>query len=989
MIKVFLVRLIKTLVILFAIFGIAAFALPKIIDINPYLQVHIDKLEERLGNKVSFKGKTSLRIFPQIKITLSNMYVHTGDDKDVINIVESNKLIITSSIYRFLWGDRKPDSIEIQGAKINRDNRSDSIDNLLVMANAVKLKSFIITDSLSYSQDQPNQSQYTKMNIRMDFGSNESVKFLGSVFQDNQKINIEGSLGGHDRNSLQPFNINIKSKDADLIFQGKAKQGEDHSIERLVTFNVDHTWEVDGSVKATIRNPTRLVKHFSKIMPFLVDMEKNTFEKPIELQSNISYVNGFVDAQNIKISSSHTNGSGSLSFIYNDLSNIKLKFDFENVDINQFLTFSKKKELLASANEVFVDTSNLTTANNSYLNFGILDQKDVNLKLTAKKISIQEVSLYDFNFNYDVNNRVINNGILEFNIRNNELNSKFLMSNFTFSKIAGTTVLLGSFSNKGNNINKTLELFDLRDYINLQEDNLNYSVSSKIIFAPKEISIFEITGSIGESGEISGSIATKQDIINDYRVNLKIRNLKLVNFELPLFKSRLESLLKGSEDDRYLSKFIWFRTLDSTYDIKFSFENTELEEHKIDNLTVLCRLVPSNMSIRGKIHSDFAESNFSLDLTAFTIKPSLAMKVSGNKLDYNVIDSLLFGFLKNSASEYKQPKNQIWSEEPINPFSIYKYAAKFDIGLKSLKVKDQEFKNLKFIARTAGDSLYVDNLEMGIYGGKIQTRGNVSFFKQVLCQFSFSGTDLEVKDLLSDISPRLDAFQGPISVNGSVVVGGNSVKELIGSLNLSTNFISSDIKVNGINTDEVVDIALQRKKIVKDQVLGLVESSLNEGKTELTALRGDIKSNKGVIQSNNITFRSRFTSAISAIYLDLNNMILSSNSQFLFLPYNDPNPISYNVLISGDLNEELKRKIDDAKLLKYIKGEYDIVTNEDILEARRRNREIARKKNNVIDNSNDKNYLYYKLQEKIRTKKEKEEEAAELKKLNEANPSNQ
>lgn len=988
MIKIFLVRVIKLLVVLFLLLTLVAFAAPKFIDLKSHLQKVIAYIEKESGNKVSIKDDITLSIFPQVKITLPNVHVYNGNEKNFVNVIQANKVIVTMPLTKFFFGDREPDTIEIQEAKINRDQRADSVDNVFASVKRTKLKSFIITNSLSYSQAHPEQEQYTKINVRLDFGSNDNIKFLGSVFQDNKKVNIEGVLGSGDENSLQPFDINIKSEDADLVFQGKVKQGKDNSLENFVTFNVDQSWEVDGNVNITVRNPVILVKHFARVMPFLVDMEKNSSEEDIKLSANISYIDGFLDAKDINISSSHTNGNGNLSFNYDDLSNMKLKFDFESIDINHFITFSKTKELLVSDDEVFIDTSNLSAENSSYLNFSLLNQKDVDLNLTSKKVTVQEVSLYDFNFNYKIKDKKINDGILEFDISNNELNSKFLISKLTFSEIAGTTVLLGSFSNNGNNINKTLELFGLRDYINLQEDNLNYSVGSKIIFAPKEISIFEIDGSIGENGKISGSIATKQDVINDYKVNLKISNLELDNFELPLFKSRLESLLKDSDDDRYLSKFIWFRTLDSTYDIKFAFENTKLDKQKIDNLTVLCRLVPSNMSIKGKIYSDFAESHFSLDLTAFTIKPSLAIKVTGNNLDYDVFNSLLFGFLKKD-SDYKQPNNQIWSEEPINLFSIYKYAANFDIGFKSLKVKEQEFEDFQFIARTAGDSLYVDNLEMNVYGGKFQTRGNISFFNQILCQFSFSGVNLEVKDLLSDISPKLNAFNGPISVNGSLVVGGNTVKELIGSLNLSTNFISSNINIKGINSDEVVDIALQRKKIDKDKVLSLVESSLNEGMTEILSLSGDIKSQKGIIQSNNITLKSRFTSAISAIYFDLNNMILSSNSQFLFLPYNDTNPISYNVLISGDLNGELKRKIDDAKLLKYIKGEYDIVTNEDILEARRRNREIARQRSSVIDSSNDKNYLYYKLQEEIRVKQEKEQEEEELKKLNEANPSNQ
>lgn len=984
MIKDSLIRLIKILVVLSVILGLAAFALPKFVNLNQYSQKIINKIEERTGNKVAIKGKISLSIFPQIKITFPNVYVYTGDADNTVNIGEIKKAIVTMSIYRFLWGDRNPDRIEIQDAKLNRDARSDSVDNLLTIVNEVKLKSFIVKDSLSYSQSNPEQPQHTKVNLIMNFGDKGSVEFSGSFFKDNRKFNMEGDFGGNKVNSLQSLNLNIRSADIDFIFQGNAKQVEVDSLERLVTFDVDRTWEIDGSVKIKMKSSIRLVKSLASVIPFLSDMEQDSLKQPIEISGNVSYMNGFMDAKDIKIISEHTNGSGSLSFSQDDFSNMKLKFDFDNIDVNQFLSFSKKKEFLVSENEVFVDISDLTEDNNSYLNFDILNQKDIDLKLTAKKIAIQKVALEDFNFNYNVKDKVIDGGILEFDIRNNELNSKFLISNFKFDKIAGTTVLLGKFSNNGNNINKTLELFNLRDYINIKEDNLTYSVGSEIIFAPKEISIFGIIGSIGETGEISGSIATKRDIINDYRVNLKLRNLKLVNFDLPLFESRLASLLKDSDDDRYLSKFIWFRTLDSTYDITFSFENTELKNHKIDDLTVLCRLAPSNMSIRGKIQSDFAESNFSLDLTSFSIKPSLAIKVLGKKLNYDVLDSLLFSYLRTSDSEVKQSDNKIWSDKPINPFSIYKYAAKFDIGLKSLKVGEQDFKDFKFTARTAGDSLYVDNLEMGVYGGKIQTRGNISFFRQILCQFLFSGFDLEVKDLLSNISPKLDVFQGPISLSGSVVVGGETIKELVGSLNISSNFVSSNISMNGIDSDEIVDIALKRKELDKDKVLDLVETSLNKGVTQLLSLEGNIKSDKGIIQSNNITFKTRFTSAINAIYFDLNNMLLSSNSQFLFLPYNDSNPISYNVLISGNLEEDLQRKVEDDKLIKYIKSEYDIVTAEDIIEQRRRDRLMLRQRSNVIGSTNDKNYLYYKLQEEIRVKKEEAEEAAELKKLNES-----
>lgn len=985
MIKVFLIRSVKILAILIGILALVAFAVPKFVNLNQYSQNIINDVESRTGNKILVNGEVSLSILPQIKIIIPNISVYSDYENKHKDIVAAKKVVLTMSIHRFLWGDRKIDSVELQGAKINRDGRSDSLTNLFTISNELKLKSLTITDSLSYSQSSPEAPQYTQMNIKVNFKGEEGVRFSGSIFKDSQTHHIEAKLAPIGSSNLQNVDINISSADADVVFQGEVNQEESLAVESLISLDVDHTWEIDGSIKIEVRNPSRLVKYFMKVMPFLSEMEKKSLENPIKLFGKVLYKKNFLNITDISISSDHTNGSGSLSFAPADLSNMKLKFDFEDVDINQFLSFSKKKEFEVSENEVFIDTSNLMVVNNSYLNFGVLNQEEVSLKLTAKRISIQKVSLENFNLHYNIKDKAISNSIIEFNIRNNELNSKFLMSNFKFDKIAGTTVLLGQFSNDGNNINKTLELFNLRNYINIQEENLNYSVSSKIIFAPKEISIFGIDGSIGEDGKMSGSIATKQGVISDYKVNLKVSNLKLVNFELPLFKSRLESLLKDSDDDRYLSKFIWFRALASTYDIKFTFENAELQNRKIENLTVLCKLAPSNMSIRGKINSSFANSNFSLDLTAFTIKPSLAIKISGKNLDYNVLDSLMFDFLKSPVVEENQSGNGIWSEQIIKPFSIYKYAAKFDIGIKTLKINKQTFKNFKFEARTASDSLYVDNLEMDLYGGKFQTRGNISFFRQILCQFSFSGSDLEVKDLLTNISPKINAFQGAISLNGSIVAGGKSEKELINSLNISSNFISSSININGLNTDKIIDIALKREEINKDEVLDSLTSYLKKGVTETTEFKGSLKGEKGVIESNNITFSTRFTSSITAMYLDLNNMILSSNSKFLFLPYNDSNPISYNILIRGDLEGELQRTINDASLLKYVKKEYDIVTAEDILEARRRNKQIARKQSNIIDSPNDKNYLYYKLQEQARIKKEKAEEAAELKKLNASN----
>ncbi len=970
MIGSFLGKSIKILAILLGIFIISALVVPNFIDLNKYSQSIVDKIIDKTGKKISIKGKISLSISSQIKLVIPNISIYTGDEKKPENIVEAGALVLRTPLYNFLFGNRSFDNAELQDANINRDNKASHISNLVLLGRTVGLKSFTIKNSILYDRSNPDKPLYNQVNVRVDFLKYGSTKMSGSFLKDNENVNINGQLEEPQQGGGQTVTLSINNQNIDINFQGNVKflesSGED----------------LEGNVKIKVRNPSLLVNYLAVTIPILEDMQKLSLDKDINILGDVSYVNNFLEVKNIKISSDHTNGNGSFSLSFVDDSNLKIDFDFDSIDLNQFLSFSNNKGIEVSSSEVFVDTSRMMGGNNFYINPVFMGKADISLKLTAKKVIIQKVALEDLNFRYAVDNNIINEGVLEFNIHNDELSSRFSIANLAFSNVAKDIILLGQFSNEGNNINKTLELFNLTEHVKIQEKSLNYSIKSKIIFAPQEISIFDITGSIGEKGKVSGSIATKQDVINDYKVDLKFSNLNLVSFELPLFQSRLLSLLTDSDDDRYLSKFIWFRTLTSTYNIKLAFDNAELKDNKIiDNLTVLCELSPANMSIKGAVKSSFADGNFILGLTVSSIMPSLDIKMDGNKLDYNVLGELLSNFIKTSADNYQKPDNQIWSDQPLKPFSIYKYAANFDIDIKSLQFREKELKNFNLSARTANDALYIENLAMDIYGGVFQARGNISFFGKLLYQFSFSGSDFKVQDLLNEISPQINAFNGPISFNGSIVTEGRNVKELVSNLGISSNFASASMILNGIDSDMVVDIALEREKIDKDQVLDSLDVSLNKGTTDMLELTGNFKGEKGVIASNNITFKTRFNSSITAIYLDLNTMALSSNTQFLFLPYDDPDPISYNIFVSGNLKGSLGRKTDSTNLIKYVKSAYDIVTAEDILEARKLNKQIERKKKSVIENPNDKNYLYYKLQEQEIAEKDKAEEAEVLKNL--------
>ena len=247
-----------------------------------------------------------------------------------------------------------------------------------------------------------------------------------------------------------------------------------------------------------------------------------------------------------------------------------------------------------------------------------------------------------------------------------------------------------------------------------------------------------------------------------------------------------------------------------------------------------------------------------------------------------------------------------------------------------------------------------------MYGGEFQSKGNISFFDKLLYQFSFSTSGMETKDIIKDIMPSLAGIEGPMAATGSIISQGNTMQSLVSRLNLSANFASPKITLNGIDSDSVVNLALRRKYVHKEKVLEMIDQNLNSGTTDLTRVEGNFKSSNGTISTNNLGFRTNLTNGVFAMSMDLNNLTLSSRTEFIFAPYSPyKENVDFSLIKTGSLKQGLNRSIDKPNLLKYVKWNYSIVTAEDI-DAEK---ELAKKRLKYLSEDPDnKDYLYYKIQ---------------------------
>ena len=940
MINILSMKITKILAVLVLIMIIGVFTIPHMINLDRYSRIIAKEIQSATGHKVSIKGKASISISSEIQITIPDFIMMSNDKENSKTFIHAENIILTSSIYNFIFGKKIFHTAELNNAIISNSEVSD----VTLLNKHFNLKLFTINNAHIYDKTGLN---YSTLNIDINFESNGALVVSGKFLTKEREFNISANISEYKSNSSRMLKLDLSSAGAKASFNANLQ-------------DISNKLSVTGSLKAKIDDPSLLTGYFANTMPFIISMKKTHIKDSIHILSDISYNDGYVEANNFKITSGNTSGDGKIGFSLVDNLNLKVNFNFNSIDLNKFLSFKKEDADQMSFSEDSID-------DDSYVSLDFVQDNDVFVNIVAEELIIHKAALKKFDFNIDIKNKDVKSGSLGFYITNGDDKSTFNVSDVSFQKVGSTNVLLGEFSGNGNNINDTLELFNLQDSFAIAEKNLNYNLKSKLIVSSSEISLFNIIGAIGQkNGQVVGNVTAQLSQIENYNINLKFAHIKLDDFELPLFKSRLQSLLHGSEKDDYLSNFIWFRTLPSAYSVKLIFTDTEFKDEKIDNLTILCNLTPDNMKLKGLIKSSFADANYSMDLEALSIKPSIKVKVSGDHLDYNIFTSLLSNIVQPGSidkSDDLDAPQSVWSSKELDLFRIDKYTASFEFDIKNIKFYDDIMTNLRLYSHTAGKILYIDNLDFEIYKGHILSTGNISFFDRLLYQFSISGSNIETKNLFASNMPEIDVFSGPISFTSSFIAEGNSPKEIVANLNVSSNFASSGMVLSGLDSDTVVDIALQRKKIPKDKILSSTEKALIQGTTNITGLSGRAKGEKGIVQSNDITFKTRFNSAISAFSLDLNNLTISSHTQLMFMPYEGNSPVSYNIMIRGELKKPLQHKIEDKDLVEYLKSTYDIVTEADIIAARKARKEKKKKKINPIEELDNKNYLYYKLLE--------------------------
>jgi hypothetical protein len=936
------------------------YAVPYFLNNKKYTEIFVKELSEFIIEEVSVTKESEFSINPflnKLDISFKDFVIKGLESNNNKDSFYAKDVVVSFRLTDIIAGNYNIRALKINDATINAGGFKRSLDvdalstkvqskeNGLYYLNKIEVTNSTLEDTKFF-----NLFSFTQLNLTINKKTNGAVKILASAYDNQYKmVNVFANINAKNQQNIRPIELSVKNDKNSMNIVGNLSV-----IEKKLSFN--------GGFKTRVVQPSLMISELVIFIPALNSILKEELTDAVLGSGDLFVDSHSLIIKNLKSISKGIEVYGNFAIFGEDnesRNRVSCDLDFIQLNLNHF--FDYKEDTQAKSTEQDIQSGFfLSDVENKFINFSILDKIQLDLKVTSKELLFRDLSILDTKINLNSQEGQIKEGGVSFIMNSKDSYSKTNISNLELDKVNEENFIIGDFVHEGNNINETLDLFGLKEYLTLKQKDLNYKISSKIIFAPKEVSLFDLKGEMDKHGSFTGSVATKKEVLTDYSFDIKFDNLKLTDFGMPIFKERAQILLDKSGDDNYYSYFRWFRALSATYNVRLEFNNTELGGEKIENFVNLVKFEPGIASFKGEIKSGFAEGEYDIEVLSKEITPSLSVSLVGDNLDFNRLNNLLSGFFKDEDDVSKELKDEtaeikpeIWSSKDFNFFKIQKIKSKFDLELKNIQFGKKNIKNYRFVGHSFDEVLYVENLYLDIYGGAFQARGNISFFDKNLYQFSFSASNIEPKRIFMNLIPNFDSIAGQASLTGSFITQGNNPKEIVERLKASVNFLSPRLEVSGINADVVVDIALKRSHIEKESVLNDLDVALHQGETDIMDVNGSFSIKDGILEAKDTSFRTRFSNAAFVMSLDLNSLLMSSDVRFSFMPYNTQSPMIYSISNSGSLNKDNKAVEDTSSLLSFVKKQYNITSV-----VKSPEKEVPNNDENIDESSDTNVYLY-------------------------------
>lgn len=706
--------------------------------------------------------------------------------------------------------------------------------------------------------------------------------FLDASSRINSSSNIKSLLSNHYQsvlsliNNKQNFEFDIKN--INIIFFDNT-----HVFEKMLVKNSATNFEFNSFGAANIALNAKLSKGKQSNFTALIGNANMQFEI-VENYNDAQYVSG-----SVKLFNKNTKNDITAQISLNDEKNIQMilagYYGNGAVNINY-----ANDDLLAS-----IQFSNLRISNYSLLQniFSILDyRKDDKIIPTIGNLKVQlAVDELDFN------KQKINNLLWELNKQSSsEQISSALSANFDMNgafKLQGIldsnqyrSFFAGNFTFAHNDLNTLIN--NLGQFEFAHSKALASSATGNVKISSVDLVMDNISGKIGDDASVEGALSFKS-IGNNPRLDgaLKLNNMDVNSVSIIAYGVEyFNNLVLKSKDANYLDRFIPIRTNDLLVNLDFETYNTKLAEDLYSQLNLCINFSPSNIKVRSfKIVKDdwFISGKATLDASSF--QPSFMVNISDGKLAIDKFQDLLVA-IKPALS---------------NKINLDALALKINAKIGDIKVNNLALKNFTFDVLSNQNVLILNSMSFNALGSDVKMNG-VVVSDPFLVNMGYVLNNIDLATSVANAILPLGTG-GLLSVNGSLNFDGDTLAEMLYSLNIQSDFIGRNITIPSVGaTDLLAKIkapAYQQQQLAQDLLY-----YASNGSTSLEQIKGSMEMNQGVISIKRTQFTNAANTGIVDGAVNLYKLSIDVNTDFNFDIGGGPapkNPLQLKLKVQKDL----------------------------------------------------------------------------------------
>ncbi len=661
---------------------------------------------------------------------------------------------------------------------------------------------------------------------------------------------------------------------------------------------------INGDISGDIFNPklllTNIIKPFS--LPKNIDITNN--KEAIKVSSKILLGLDKLILSDIKFDSKDVNGLGSISYSSEDSAKININFD---------------KFIASQASEVVTqDSSNLATNISLDDNFASNEQTLPILSDREAFINFKELVLGDKKFtnlaiNYAIKDSIIYTANVE-GLYNNEV--KFALKNPNYNQ--QEKVLSSDFSLDGKNLDAALALFMPKDAIVYKDKEIPFSLFAKLTLSSTELNLNDIELKV-VNALVKGNLKKKLEINPEYSGNIDFSNFDFSNLSLNNFKEVTQYFCLNSHENAYLAKFKILRELKSKIKLDINIDNSSIDNLQIKNMASKITIEKGQVKIdKLAIDSDFAQVDklqFALD--ARSLNPNMTIDIQANKLDFDYVKNM-FGLTSNDEdtslltnemsatkiianSKTEEQIKSVWSNEALKFFRFDKFLGSVKLDLQNVYVKNNKIDNVEVSLALKDETLLIDTMKLKWNNSDADLKGAISQdYDQTIVSINCTANNLDVA-LIAEYLDIKKIKGGRSNFIANIYTTGASKAALINNLDITMPFVIKDFLIDGFNLESLI------LKSANDQfnsiiaVKSFLSKAFDSSVLEVKKVSGLFKATRGVIQSKDVKFETNYSAGVFGGVVDLNKMILKSQSNISFVPGQQAKPVVIAISNYGNL----------------------------------------------------------------------------------------